>query len=209
MSRKSKAAEFIGEGYNMTITGRNVEVTEAMKNYALEKVAKMERYTDRIIDFNIIMDIQKLEHRVDLVIKINNIKIKSHAVTNDMYASIDLAVHKLEAQLLKYKARLQDHHARNLASIDMNVNVLALQDHDEFSDEIDNQSFQDLANSFSSHRVVSQEKRPLHFLTMDEAVTKIELSGDNFLIFRSEEDRRLKVIYRRHDSNFGVIEVEA
>lgn len=208
MSRKSKAAEFIGEDYNITVTGRNVQVTDAMKDYAIEKVAKLEKYVERIIDVNITMDIQKLEHRVDIALKLNNVKIKSQASSENMYTSIDKAVHKLESQLLKYKTRLQDHHAKNLASVDMNVNIFSSAD-DEINDEIEDQTQQNLANSFRPAKIINREKKALRTLNVDEAIMKIELSGDRFLIFRSEEDQKVKVIYRRDDGNFGVIELEA
>jgi putative sigma-54 modulation protein len=209
MSRKSKAAEFVEEGYNIAVTGRNVQVTESMKDYAIEKVSKIERFIERIIDVNIIMDVQKLEHRVDLTLKFNNVKIKAQAISDNMYASIDMAVHKLEKQLLKYKARLHDHHVKNHA-VDMNVNIFAApSDAEEFNDEIENANHSYLHSSFTPAKVISQENRPLRTLTVDEAMVKIELSGDQFLVFRSEEDRKIKVIYRRSDGNFGVIEVEA
>jgi len=210
MSHRSKAAEFIGEGYNITVTGRNVEVTESMKNYAIEKISKIERFVDRIIDVTIVMDIQRFEQRVDLTLKFNNIKIKSHAVSDDMYASIDQAAHRLERQLLKYKARIRDHHAKNLATVDMNVQVLAAPgDKDVFSEEIESENHRIQIESFAIAQIIDKEKRPLRTLNTNEAMMKIELSGDQFLIFRSEEDRKLKVIYRRDDGNYGVIEVEA
>src|SRR5690349_1363235 len=115
MSRKSKAAEFVEETYNISVTGRHVMVTEAMKDYAIEKASKIEKFSDRIIDMLITMDVHKLEHRVDIVLKVNDIKIKSHAITGDMYASIDLAVHKIQTQLLRYKDKLQDHQAKSVS----------------------------------------------------------------------------------------------
>src|ERR1700722_17426443 len=98
MSRKSKAAEFVDVSYNVDVQGRNVLVTDSMKEYAMEKVSKIERFIHRIIDVSVTLEVQKLEHRCDIVIQIDHIKIKSHAVTDNMYASIDKAVHKIETQ---------------------------------------------------------------------------------------------------------------
>jgi len=210
MSRKSKAAEFIGEGYNITVTGRNVQVTDSMKDYAIEKISKLEKFVDRIIDVIIIMDIQRFEHRVDIALQFNNVKIKSHAITNDMYASLDKAVHKLETQLLRYKARLHEHHTKNLGSVDMNVNVFAAPSPaEEINDEIESANQRSLDDNFNHAKIISQEKRALRTLNLSECIMKMELSGDQFLIFRCEEDHKLKVIYRRKDGNYGVIELEA
>lgn len=209
MSRKAKALEFINEGYDIGITGRNVLVTDAMKNYAMEKIAKIERISPRVVNVNVVMDIQRFEQRVDIIAKINNIKVKSHAITDDMYASIDRAVEKLEAQLRKYKTKIQDHHARGVKAIDMNVNVIRPHLDDELAEvnsDIEDETIKKDVDLYRPHEIVAQEKKSLKSLTYDEAIMKMELSQDPFLVFLSEDDQKVKVIYRRKDGNYGVIE---
>ncbi len=209
MSRKSKAAAFLDEVYDVVVTGRNVEVTDAMKNYAMEKISKVDRFTNRIINVNIIMDIQKLDHHVDIIVRIDNQKIKVSAHSTDMYASIDMAVDKLTNQIRRHKERVRDHHSIGHADVAMNIDVYSPYiDLLEVNDEIDAENAQNLVKSYTSHRVVKNECRPLKILTIQEAIVKMELSGDMFMVFRSEEDMKLKVIYRRSDSNFGIIEPE-
>jgi putative sigma-54 modulation protein len=212
MSRKSKAAEFLQEGYNISVSGRHVMVTDAMKDYAIEKVSKVERFNDRIIDVMITMDIQKLEHRVDIVLKVNNLKIKSQASTDNMYASIDKAVDKLEAQLRRYKTKIQDHQSRGLKGFDVDVNVLRSVGDDEtlleVNDEIEDENKRRLLDKYNPHQIVKKERQPLKTLADGEAIMKMELSGDAFLIYLGEDTQRLKIIYRRSDGDFGVIEPE-
>jgi putative sigma-54 modulation protein len=206
MNRKAKTLEFADAAYNIQITGRHVEITDSMKDYAMDKISKIERFMNRIIDINIIMDIQKLEHRVEIILKAGNTKITSRASSTDMYVSIDQAVDKLETQILRYKSRLQDHHAKGHAVLDMTVNVLSQEQMEEdlgIDEELDHQKE---FNRFKPHRVVKQETRPLKILTYEEAIMKMELSGDAFMIFKNEVDQKLKVIYRRKDGNYGVIE---
>ena len=206
MNRKAKALEFVDAAYNIQITGRHIEVTDSMKDYAMDKISKIERFMNRIIDVNVIMDIQKLDHRVEIILKAGNVKITSKASTTDMYVSIDQAVDKLETQILRYKSKLQDHHAKGHTILDMTVNVLSPQEIEEEL-EIDQETIQDQdSNRFKPHRVVKQETRPLKILTYDEAVMKMELSGDTFMIFKNEADQKLKIIYRRQDENYGIIE---
>lgn len=210
MNRKSKALEFKDEGYNIQITGRNVQVTDSMKDYALEKISKIERFSPRLIDANVIMDIQKLDHRVEIILKFNHTKITSQAVSQDMYASIDKAVDKLETQLRRYKTKLQDHHAKKYAIETMNVNVFRSpvfeeEEESEFEVTVGEES----SVSYPSHEIVKQETLPLKTLTYDEAIMKMDLSKDAFLIFRNEADQKLKVIYRRNDGNYGIINPEA
>jgi putative sigma-54 modulation protein len=211
MSRKSKALAFVNEDYDISVTGRNVLVTESMKDYALEKISKIDRFSTRVIDINILMDVQKLDHRVDIILKVNQVKIKSHAVSDNMYASIDLAVDRLMEQIRKYKSRLQDHHCKSVKDIDMNVNVLQVPQEDEVTSvnkDIEDENQRQLYESFRPHEVINKETRPLKILNTSEAITKLELSRDVFLIYRCEEDKKLKVIYRRNDGNFGIIEPE-
>ena len=212
MSRKSRAAEFLEDVYNITITGRNVVITDAMKDYAIEKISKIERFSNRIIDVVVTMDVKKLEHRVDIVLKVDHIKIKSTAISDNMYASIDKAVHKIETQLLRYKDRLQEHQTKGVSAIDMKVNVLRSATEEELSelnDEIESESRNRLLDKYAPHTIVSKETRPLKILTDGEAIMKMDLSNDSFLIYRSEESRKLRVIYRRSDGDYGVIEPEA
>ncbi|MFI0435451.1 MAG: ribosome hibernation-promoting factor, HPF/YfiA family [Parachlamydiaceae bacterium] len=206
MNRKDKALEFADATYNIQITGRHVEVTEAMKDYALEKISKIERFMNRIIDVNVIMDIQRVDHRVEIILKLGNTKITSKASTTDMYVSIDQAVDKLETQILRYKSKLQDHHAKGHAVLNMAVNVLNPNDLEEDLESDEEGAGHHEFARFKPHRVVKQESRPLKTLTYEEAMMKMELSGDQFLIFKNEEDQKLKVIYRRHDENYGIIE---
>lgn len=211
MSRKSKAAEFINDVYNITVTGRHVEVTDAMKDYVIEKISKIEKFSNRIIEAIVTMEVQRYEHRVDIVLKVNHLKIKSHAVSDDMYTSIDLAVHKIETQLLRYKDKLQDHQARSTAVTDMQVNVLRALSQDEvleFNDEIESETRHRLLDRYTPHRIVSTTTRPLKTLTDGEALMKLELAGDTFLIYRSEETQKIRIMYRRKDRDFGVMQLE-
>lgn len=206
MGRKSKASEFVKEGWDIQITGRNVLVTDSMKDYAMEKISKIELFSKRIVNVNVIMDIQKLEHRVDIIVKIDNLKIKSHAASDSMYASIDLAVAKLLEQLRRYKTRIQDHQSVGHEEVAMRVDIYAAPSEEQLvNDEIEAENANTAIDRYTPHRIVAQETKPLKTLTHNEAIIKMELSGDAFLFFRCEEDRKLKVIYRRSDGNYGII----
>ncbi|MCE5294768.1 MAG: ribosome-associated translation inhibitor RaiA [Chlamydiales bacterium] len=201
LTRKQKIAEF-DQGYNIMVTGRHVHVTDAMKAYAEDKLSKLERFGDRIIDIAVTMDIQKLEHKVDIVMKYGHTLIKSHAASSDMYVSIDQAAAKLQTQLRKYKTRLNDHHAKNHPITDMSVTVYSPFDEQEINQDIDAQNQMEL----EPHKIVKSESQPLKILTDDEAIMKMELSGRHAMVYRHEESRKMKVIYRQEDGNYCVIE---
>lgn len=210
MSRKTVAEKFHEDVYDIKVTGRHVLVTDAMEKYAIEKISSIDHFSERLIGVNVVMDIQKIEHRIDIVMKAEHIVVRSSAVTDNMYASIDKAVDRLKAQIRRYKGRIREHQVKGASSIDMNVKIIASQE-DEVNivnDEIVSESTAALINQYIPHHIVSEETRPLKTLNYNEAIMKIELSRDNFLVFKAEEDQKLKVIYRRDDGNFGIIEPE-
>lgn len=206
MNRKAKALEFTDAGYNIQITGRHVEITDSMKDYAMDKISKIERFMNRIIDVIVTMDIQKMDHRVEIILKAGNIKITSIASTTDMYASIDKAVDKLEAQIHRYKSKIQDHHAKGHADLNMTVNIIAPAQELEDDFDLEEGAVKQTSDRFKPHQIVKTKSLPLKTLTYDEAIMKMELSGDMFLIFKDEVDQKMKVIYRRKDENYGIIE---
>lgn len=210
MSRKTKAAEFADVSYNVDVQGKNILATDSMKDYAMEKVSKIEKFMNRIIDVSVILEVQKLEHRCNIILKVGHTKVKSQAISDNMYASIDKAVDRLETQLLKYKSRLQDYHSKDKEAIEMNVNVLRANEADlqEINSDIDDENQKRSLARYTPHEIVRQKKLALKFLTNDEAVMKMELTGDAFLVFKGEADRKLKVIYRRRDDSLAIIEPE-
>ena len=210
MSNKTKAASF-QQDYDIVVTARHMSITEAKKQHALDKLSKIDRFHTRIADVTITMDIQRELCRVDIVLKVNNFRVKSHASTSDMYASIDMAVNKIQAQLRKYKTKLASHHAKGLSVVDMAVNIFRSPADDEVLDlneEIEEENRRQLNHQFQPHEIIKQETRPLKILSHEEAIMKMELSGDLFQIFRHEVDRKIKVIYRCSDGNYGIIEAE-
>lgn len=210
MSRKTKALEFTGETYKIHVTGRHVNVTDAMKQYAVDHISKIERFSPHIIDVVVTMDIQKLEHRVDIVLKVDHLKIKGSAASTDMYVSIDMAIDRIDRQLRRYKKRIQDHQARSIGYIDLNVNVLRPHRDDnlhDVNDAIEEENKRQLLDVYKPHEIVTQKTLSVRSLTLDEAIMKMELSGDAFLIFRDEKNLKPMIIYRCRDDNYGLFEL--
>jgi putative sigma-54 modulation protein len=199
--------------YKINVVGRHVSVTDAMKQYAIEKIHKMDRISHRVIDVSVTMDVQKLEHRVTIVMAAYNTLVKVSAVSEDMYAAIDKAADRLQGKLRKYKKKIQEHQAKSLHVVDMQVNVFrAPSPVDEINAAIEEENKQKQGDAYDlkPHEIVTKTTRPLKTLTFDEAIMKMELSDDSFRVFRSEEDQKLKVIYLLDDGNgdYGVMELE-
>jgi putative sigma-54 modulation protein len=208
-SRSEMKDKFSAADYPIHITARHVEITDPIKTYAVEKLeAKLKLYSLRVLKADVIMDIQKkINHLVDFNINVNNIHIKVSGSSDNMYASIDQAIDHLDIKLAKYHKRITDHHVKGLPELEMNVNVVSLPVED-INDQIEEETLLKVEKEMVQPSVSSQVRKKLKFLTVNEAVMKMELSGDHFLVYKSEEDRKLKVMYRRGDGNYGIIEPE-
>jgi putative sigma-54 modulation protein len=207
MTQKTK---FDAEGYNVSIKGKNLQLTDAIKNYVLEKVSKIDRFANHIIDVAVTLDVQKLTHSVSIVMKFLHFKIQVHSATEDLYSSVDKATEKLLRLISKYKNKLQHHRIdKALTESDMTVSILQETDEtDEVNDLIEEETLREEEEKYKIHKVVAKKTLPLKEMVQDEAVMKMELSGDTFLLYKCEENQKIRLIYRRKDGEYGVIEVE-
>lgn len=199
--------------YPVNVVGRHVEVTEAMKSYALEKLSKIDKYSERVLEASITMDIQKLSHSVDYVLDINNLKVKVSATTDNMYSAIDKAIDRLERQLRRYIHKIHAHHTkhdkRGIPEMELEENVIRFIDPlEDVNDQIEEENLKEVEHQFEPPEIVSQERSSLKMLTTEEALWHLDISGKNFMLFKSEEEMAIKLIYRREDGHYGVITVE-
>ncbi|NGX34139.1 MAG: Ribosome-associated factor Y [Candidatus Anoxychlamydiales bacterium] len=202
-------SKFEAEGYNLEITGKNLLITDPMQAYVLEKISKLERFTNNILEIVVTLEVQKLAHTAAIVIKFLHYKIRVHSTTVDLYAAIDGAFNKLYKLIRKYKGKLQSHRNKNLTSIDMRVHVLGGGDElEDINDEIEQETLNQELEKYKIPKIVAKDTMPIKMLTQEEAVMKLELAGEHFLIYKGEEDQKIKVIYKRDDDNLGIVEVE-
>lgn len=194
-------------GRRISILGRNVYVTDSMKDYAYEKLSKIDRFHNHVMDIHVTMDVQKVEQSITILLQLDHFTVKVAASSTDMYASIDKAVDKLMAKIRRWKSRIQDHHKKGRSVIDMQINVLKrpFTDIDRINEAIEIENEVERIEEYQFPHVVGSDSRHLKTLTTEEAVMKMELSDDFFMLFRGEEDRKLKLIYRRKDGNYGLI----
>lgn len=206
MGRAEVKEKFEHAEYPVHIVGRHLEVTDAMKAYAVEKMsAKLKRFHARVQEATITMDIQRFIQSVDFLISVNNIRIKVSGKTENMYNSIDQAVDRLEAKLSRYIKRIHEHHVK-VKPRQMNIHIIETTPLSEINDQIEEETLNRIEKDLTPHKVVSKETKPIKTLRVEEAIMKMDLSDDVFMIFMSEDDHKIKVIYRRNDGNYGIIE---
>ena len=92
----------------ITITGRNIELTEGLKAAVEEKLSKLEKYFTPYTDVFVTLSVEKERQKIEVTIPIKGHIIRSEQVSNDMYVSIDLVEEIIERQLKKYKNKIVD-----------------------------------------------------------------------------------------------------
>lgn len=175
---------------NIQITARNIDLTDAIRQYAEKKVSKLEKYFDHITEANVLLEVQKNVHIVEVLLSAKGVFMKGLEKSEDLYASIDLAVDKIEKQLVKYKEKLKD---KKLHDKDydtpLRLNVL------------DSQSVED-----SDTRIIVTKDIPVKPMDPEEAVMQMDLLNKSFFVFRNSDTNQVAVVYQRDDGNIGLIE---
>jgi len=107
----------------ISVTARHMEITDAIRDYATDKVAEELNEFSRIESAHMILDHEKFRHQAELVIQAkNHVRVDAHAESEDMYVSIDQAIEKAEKQLRRLRDKIQDHKSREkLAHVDMRM----------------------------------------------------------------------------------------
>jgi len=96
--------------FNVSVTFRHTESTEALKSYATEKLTHCAaKYIHGNADINVVLWVEKRDHIVEVRLKSKDFDIASKAITEDLYSAIDKVVDVLEAQIRKQKGRIRDH----------------------------------------------------------------------------------------------------
>jgi putative sigma-54 modulation protein len=95
----------------INVKGHQVEVTEALNNYAIGKFERVTRVFDQLHDVSVVLGVEKLLHKAEVTMQLSGKTLHADATAPDMYAAIDVLVDKVETQLRKHKEKLTDHHA--------------------------------------------------------------------------------------------------
>jgi len=95
---------------NLTITGHHLEITPAIRGYVEEKMARVTRHFDQVIDVSVILTVEKLKHKAEVNLHLRGKDIYVESIDADMYAAIDALADKLDRQVLKHKEKAGDVH---------------------------------------------------------------------------------------------------
>lgn len=170
------------------ITGRNIEVTPALKAAVEDKIGKLERYFNQDTEAVITLSVEKDRQKIEVTIPVKGTIIRAEQHSNDMYVSIDLVEEIIERQLKKYKNKIIDKKQAAVAFSDLFIN----EDY-EADDGIE---------------IVKVKKFAMKPMDPEEACVQMDLLGHSFFVFRNAKTEEVNVVYKRKGNTFGLIEPE-
>src|SRR6202049_1208889 len=162
------------------VTGRHVSVTEAMKEYCRRRLASLHLDYPKIIEVQIVLDVQKYRHTAEVVLHCSNhITLEASAENDDMYVSIDEVVDKIARQMRKYKTRLmRQHRPRKHTVRHLEETVLRWEWVEGLEYSLETDPARSTAESNPAEpSVIPSEKSPVKPMFIDEAVLQIEMSS--------------------------------
>ena len=175
---------------DITVTFRHTEPIESLKAYAEEKVSKIKKYLDFPAEAHVVLTVEKFRHQADVTLSINGAVIKGVEETGDMYSAIDQVMDKIEKQVKRHLSKIRRHRPENLKGEDTSV----VEDTEE------------TAEPGLEETLIEVEKMFAKPMDAEEAAMQLNLSRQDFLVFRNAKSREINVIYKRGDGNLGLIE---
>jgi len=208
----------------MNITFRQFGTSDSLKEYAREKVDRVNKLLDRAGEAHVVLSLERHLHHADITIHSGSWVLRGREKSEDMYASIDLAMDKIERQLRRYKDKLKTHHGRERVHHRQDlVNQLSRVRHAVFEmpgeepynpdPEPKTQQAKPApsvqatpAEPASEPRVLRTTHLTVKHLKVEEAVMQMNLMNNDFYVFHNEETNAMSVLYRRKDGQYGLIE---
>jgi putative sigma-54 modulation protein len=186
----------------INIRGKNIQLTESLRNYAEEKVSKLEKFYDQVASADVSLIVEKNRnveetHKVEITLRANGMIIRGEESTISMYSSIDVAVDKLERQLKKYKQKLY----KNLAKDKRREQQFL----SEMPSLVPTADKYQVPEEFEP-RIVRSKRFSMKPMDPEEAALQMELLGHDFHVFMNPETNQINVVYRRKDGDYGLIE---
>jgi putative sigma-54 modulation protein len=178
------------------VTGLHVSITDAIKSYAESKVDLIHLDYPRIIDAQVVLDVEKHRHLAEVILHCNNhITIEASHECDDMYAAIDGVIAKVARQMRKWKTKLlRNHRPRGNDIKHIEEQVFQVDENFELVED-------------SEPQLIKTERYPVKPMFVDEAVLQLEMSTNRqFVVFQNAKTQKVNIIYRRKADGFGLIE---
>lgn len=188
----------------ITVEGKNIELTKAIKDYVNDKLARLQHHYESIIkghDVKVKLSVLKNpritnSNITEVTIFLDGKIIRSEHSSEDMYASIDLVVDKLDRQIQKYKSKVYRSY-QHKERPEPNPELVATLIEDSNSNNNKN-SYEGI--------LIKSKKFHIHSMSPEEALLQLDLISHDFYVFTNAKTNKINVIYKRKDGDYGLIE---
>ena len=171
------------------IRGDKMVVTDAIRDYAEEKLGKLEKYfKDDDITANVLTRVRGNSQIVEVTIPTSKFVLRSEEENDDLYAAIDLVSDKLERQIRKNKTRLNRNVKDNVKEFNFDYIVEDVEE--------------------SKERIVKRKNIEMKPMDEEEAILEMELLGHSFFVYKDMDTNNTCVLYKRKDGDYGLIETK-
>ena len=173
------------------VHGKKIEVTDSIKNYIEEKIGKLNKYFENPdeITATALIKLRGNDQVVEVTINANSYILRGEEQHKDLYAAIDKVSDKIERQIRKNKTRMSKKVGK-----------------ESLKDFVFN--FEELEDNTSKNDIVKRKVIESKPMNEEEAILQMELLGHEFFVFKNSETNRINVLYKRNDSNYGILEIK-
>ena len=174
------------------VRGDKIKVTEAIEDYAKEKLGRIEKYLgdSNNVRATVVVNVKGHRQKVEVTIPLKTVILRAEETREDLYAAIDVVADKLERQIRKNKTKLQSKKMKDTFSKDFML------------DAIENVEEENV------DKIVKRKKIEVKPMSEEEAILQMELLEHQFYIFKNSETNNISVVYKRNEGNYGIIESE-
>lgn len=178
----------------ISVRGDKVKVTEAMNNYVVEKLKKIDKYLDNPeeVKANVVVRVEKQGQKVEITIPLKNFMLRAEESQEDIYAAVDAIIDKIERIIRKNKTKLESQ-----AKKSREVKGFAI----DFIEDI-------VEDEESETKIVKRKKVDVKPMSEEEAILQMELLGHDFYLFKDADTMKPTLVYKRKDNQYGIIETE-
>ncbi|MBA3326072.1 MAG: ribosome-associated translation inhibitor RaiA [Rhodobacteraceae bacterium] len=183
------------------VSGKQIDIGEALSLHVEDRISGVvAKYAERAVEAVVIFSRDRHAFVADSSVHLpSGMTVQAKARADEIYASFDGAMERMEKQLRRYKRRLKDHHrAREFPIEATDAPSYILASGEEQAEDAEPESLQPI--------IVAEMETRVPFLSVGEAVMQMELAGAGMLVFRNDAHGGVNVVYRRDDGNIGWID---
>ncbi len=171
---------------NIKITGKGLDVTEAMKDYITKRLERLEKFEGKNTEVTVTCSVEREDQIVEIQVNNSGEFSRIQEKNIDFYASVDLAIDRMERQMRKGKEKRTDKNKRE----SLKAKILGM-----FATE----------ESKEAGAITKTKHYEIKPITVDDAKLKLDENDDMFLAFLNAETNQVNVVYQRGDGTYGIV----